>query len=170
LINDYGSDFCVDHDDGSAYYEDSYNFNMYGGTKNFLGHTKTNHHQLFVYADVHPGYGQPVCLQDDSDHNYDDHWYQNQCILLSHNVPYDISYCNPNNLGEISPPQNNTFYTPDGTISFKCGSTAYSLQQWQQLGFDQGSTIQKTPDVSTVIQWGKQVLYLKNGKDVTANS
>ena len=57
LVNDYGSDMGVDHDDGSAFYLDSYNFMQYSGTKNYLGHSKVNDHQIFAYSDVHPGYG-----------------------------------------------------------------------------------------------------------------
>ena len=56
LVNDYGSDMAVDHDDGSAYYLDSYNMFMYSGTKNYLGHSKVNDHQLFAYSDVRHTY------------------------------------------------------------------------------------------------------------------
>ena len=52
LVNDYGSDMSVDHDDGSSYYVDSYNMFMYSGAKNYLGDTKLNDHQLFAYPDV----------------------------------------------------------------------------------------------------------------------
>ena len=41
----------IQHDDGSSYYTDSYNVLVYGGSKNYLGHSKTAHHQLYLYPD-----------------------------------------------------------------------------------------------------------------------
>jgi len=169
LINDYGSDMSIDHDDGSAYYLDTYNFFMYSGTKNYLGHSKVNDHQLFVYSDVHPGYGFPGCQCDFTDHNYDSAWTNSKCILLAQSVPYNIQYCNPSDVSNIPPHINNTHYTPNGTAVFKCGSNSYSLSQWQALGLDYGSTQAATPDVNTVIGWGKQVLFLRNGATVEGN-
>ncbi|CAF1688374.1 unnamed protein product, partial [Adineta ricciae] len=37
IFNNYNSLWPIDHDDGSCFYEDSYNFMMYGGKKNYLG-------------------------------------------------------------------------------------------------------------------------------------
>ena len=167
LINDYGSDFSVDHDDGSAYYRDHHNFYMYSGTKNFLGHSKRNDHQLFVYADLHPGYGQPVCFQDDSGENYDAVWSDNRCLLLQTFTPYYIAYCDPSRPQDIPTHNRNQFYTPDASLNFSCGSAYYTLQQWQRFsGQDADSTVAKTPDVDTVIGWGNQILYLSDGRTV----
>ena len=52
LFNNYRSVSPIDHDDGSCFYEDSYNFLVYGGKKNYLGHSKIDHHEIFVYADL----------------------------------------------------------------------------------------------------------------------
>ena len=166
LANDYGSDFCVDHDDGSAWYEDSYGFNMYSGTKNYLGHSKTNHHQLFVYSDIHPGYSEPVCYQTDSDMDYDEPWTSNKCILLNTFNPYSYSYCDVHHPERFPLHADNQFYTPNGHLNISCGSEFLNLSQWQALGQDRGSTVAVTPDVNTVIGWGKEVLYLRNGYKV----
>jgi hypothetical protein len=40
LFNSYSSTWPLDHDDGSCYYYDTFNFMIYGGYKNYLGHSK----------------------------------------------------------------------------------------------------------------------------------
>jgi hypothetical protein len=42
----------IDHDDGSCFYTDSYNYLVYGGYKQYLGHSKTAHSNVYVYPDV----------------------------------------------------------------------------------------------------------------------
>ena len=51
LFNCYTSTWPIDHDDGSAYYTDSYNVLVYGGYKSYLAHSKTAHNQLYIYPD-----------------------------------------------------------------------------------------------------------------------
>ncbi|CAF3852495.1 unnamed protein product [Rotaria sp. Silwood1] len=51
LFNNYNSSYPIDHDDGSCFYENSYNFQVYGGKKNYLGHSKLNQHEIYVYPD-----------------------------------------------------------------------------------------------------------------------
>ncbi len=58
---------------------------------------------------------------------------------------------------------NNTIYTQPGVnIGFECivngNSTILSLEQWQALGLDLGTTVQTAPDVQTIIQWGRKML------------
>jgi hypothetical protein len=62
LFNNYRTVWPIDHDDGSCFYEDSYNFQVYGGKKNYLGHSKTDHHKIYVYSDAKGG--SHVCLCD----------------------------------------------------------------------------------------------------------
>ena len=52
LLNNYNSLWPIDHDDGSSFYEDSYNVCIYGGFKQYLGHNKEAHHQLYLYPDA----------------------------------------------------------------------------------------------------------------------
>ena len=40
----------IDDHHGSCFYEVSYNFPVYSGKKNHLGHWKTYHHEIYVYA------------------------------------------------------------------------------------------------------------------------
>ncbi|CAF4219129.1 unnamed protein product, partial [Adineta steineri] len=63
IFNNYNALWPIDHDDGSCFYEDSYNFLMYGGKKNYLGHSKKDHHQIYVYSDAGTDdFGSNTCL------------------------------------------------------------------------------------------------------------
>ena len=53
LFNAYSSTWPIDHDDGSSYYIDSQNVLIYGGAKNYYGHSKINYQQLYIYPDGH---------------------------------------------------------------------------------------------------------------------
>jgi hypothetical protein len=64
LFNNYNSFYPIDHDDGSYFYDDSYNFRVYGGKKNGLGHLKTDHHEIYVYPDTRSSQGTGVCIAD----------------------------------------------------------------------------------------------------------
>lgn len=48
IICTYNSAWPIDHDDGSRQYTDTYNFLVYGGYKNYLGHSKTGIYILFI--------------------------------------------------------------------------------------------------------------------------
>jgi hypothetical protein len=51
LINNYHSVWPIDHDDGSCYYLDTENFLIYGGYKNYLGHSKTAKNNIYIFPD-----------------------------------------------------------------------------------------------------------------------
>ncbi|UJR19719.1 hypothetical protein I4U23_022853 [Adineta vaga] len=98
LFNNYRSVWPIDHDDGSCYYEDSYNFLVYGGKKNYLGHSKLDHHQIYVYSDLNTGgFGSDNCLSDyapvRSTSGWNETWIDNICTLFNSSVPYKIDDC-----------------------------------------------------------------------------
>jgi hypothetical protein len=37
-------------------------------------------------------------------------------------------------------------------------SELLTLEQWQALGLDLGTTVQTAPDIQTIIQWGREML------------
>ena len=51
-ITGYHSAWPLDHDDGSCYYTDTYNFLVYGGYKNYLGHSKTVTNNVYIFPDA----------------------------------------------------------------------------------------------------------------------
>lgn len=53
MLCNYGSNMCIDNDDGSAYYLNHHNFEVYGGHKSdFGGHNKYTYDALVAYAQV----------------------------------------------------------------------------------------------------------------------
>jgi hypothetical protein len=167
LFNNYRSVWPIDHDDGSCFYEDSYNFQIYGGKKNYLGHSKTDHHEIYVYSDANSGaFGSNACLGDTAptrgSSGWNETWIQNTCTLYQSPEPYKIDKCDTSDLF-VPYMANNKIYIPPGTeVAFTCkvnGSSArLNLQQWQSYGLDIGTTVQTVPDVQTIIEWGRQML------------
>jgi outer membrane protein assembly factor BamB len=160
LVNNYRSVWPIDHDDGSCFYEDSYNFLVYGGKKNYLGHSKIDHHQIYVYAD------NRSCLGDYRPQRGSSGWNEtlinNICTLYKTSVPYHIDGCDTSNLF-VPYLANNTIFVPAGTeVAFFCNvngtHTRLSLKQWQSYGLDIGTVVETTPDVQTIIGWGRQML------------
>ena len=122
---------------------------------------------MFVFQ-LHGGYNFGGCEMDMSGNNYDSAWTNSRCIMLNATVPYDIYYCNATNATDIPLHANNTIYTPSGHATFQCGGDSLTLEQWQALGLDSGTTEAKTPGVEQVIQWASDILYLKSGYGVEA--
>ena len=48
FIGNYHSTWPIDHDDGSCYYYDTYNYLVYGGYKNYLGHSKVVKYNYYI--------------------------------------------------------------------------------------------------------------------------
>ena len=69
-------------------------------------------------------------------------WANNTCIIGNPNI-YHYDRCNPSgsNTGLIPLTANNTFYAPSADIYIECGSTKWSLAQFQALGYDLGSQV-----------------------------
>ena len=165
LINNYHSTWPIDHDDGSCYYNDTYNYLIYGEFKNFLGHSKIAMFNAYVYPDFSAGF--KFCATSDGPargqyaSGWGDVWANNTCAILSPNV-YKFAGCNPNgdNEGLIPLTYNNTFYTYNKNLYIQCGNKQLTLQEFQALGYDKGSVIYGIPDNSTVIDWGRALLGL----------
>ena len=175
FINNYHSTWPIDHDDGSCYYTDTYNFLVYGGYKNYLGHSKTVMNNIYIYPDAIRNYDNsydlggynyfPYCANSDGasldNSGWGEVWTNNTCVITSSNV-YEFSACNPSHLKNLVPfTANNQFYTANGTISIRCGkNTTLTLKAYQALGYDTGSTVEKLPLNEVIISWGKELLGL----------
>jgi len=71
------------------------------------------------------------------------------------------SGCDPSHLkGLVLFTADNQFYTDNGTVSIQCGTKTFTLQQYQALGYDVGSTVSKLPSNEEIVSWGKQLLGL----------
>ena len=170
FIGNYHSAWPIDHDDGSSYYINTYNFLVYGGHKNHLGHSKTASNNMYIYPDAVHSYdlasffSKPYCLTSNGaivpDPPYEA-WTNNTCVISNSNV-YTINQCDPSHLKVIVPfTANNNFYTASGKVFMQCGEkNNYTLAQFQALGYDVGSTVSMLPSNMEIISWGKQLLGL----------
>jgi hypothetical protein len=77
-------------------------------------------------------------------------------------VPYNIGKCDKASLFVLYL-ANKKIYIPSGTeVGFMCNVsgtfTRLNLQQWQSYGLDIGTIVETTPDVQTIIEWGRKML------------
>lgn len=72
----------IDHDDGSQYYNDTGNLMVFGGCKNYMGHSKSCDHNVIV----HPGIsersaGGRRCQTDDNKVFANQYHHDNHCFV-----------------------------------------------------------------------------------------
>ena len=179
VICNYHCTWPLDHDDGSCYYFDTFNFLTYGGYKNFLGHSKTVQNNVYVYPDasrysnddyddalkVRNVFYKPFCANSDGSgtgknpSGWDEVWTNNTCLIGNPDV-YEFGSCNPvQSLKGIVPfTAFNRFYAPNETIYIQCGSERYTLKEYQMLGYDLGSQVYDSVDTQTLTKMGHSVL------------
>ena len=175
LINNYHSTWPIDHDDGSCYYYDTYNFLVYGGYKNYLGHSKTVEYNYYIYPDAAHSldskfksfFSKPYCANSDGSSTgsrpsgWGEVWANNTCII-GNPVIYEFDACNPKESlkGIVPLTANNTFYAPNHDIYIKCSDVDFSLAQYQKLGYDIGSQVFDPVDTDVIISWGRELFGL----------
>ena len=173
IINNYHSTWPIDHDDGSCYYEDTYNYLVYGGYKNFLGHSKTVMYNAYIYPDgIHTEkqtYRRyPYCANHDGatvtvlPSGWGEVWANNRCIIGNPDI-YSFDACDVNGdlkKGLVPFTYNNTFYAPNRDVYIGCGNVNLTLAEYQAMGFDIGSVVNDVVDIGTVVDWGRQLLGL----------
>ena len=176
LINNYHSTWPLDHDDGSCYYYDTYNYLVYGGYKNFLGHTKVVKYNYYIYPDVDTSptgdklgsfFQEPFCANSDGastgslPSGWGEVWANNTCIIGNPNI-YRFSGCTTkgSNTGLIPLTANNTFFAPSADIYILCDNVKLSLAEFQAMGYDLGSQVHNLVGDATIIDWGRDLLGL----------
>jgi len=174
IISNFHSTWPIDHDDGSCYYTDSYNLLVYGGYKNYLGHSKTATNNLYVYPDASHvdtdmlgAYRtKPYCQNSEGSSltgllsGWGELWTNNTCVITS-SIIYSNTRCDVTHLKGLVPfTANNHFYTANGTAIIHCSGTVLTLNDYKKLGYDLGSTVDKLPDDDEVISWAKKLLRL----------
>jgi hypothetical protein len=158
LINGYNGVWTLDHDDGSQYFNDTKNFMVFGGCKNYLGNHKSCDHNVIV----HPGIparatGGRRCQTDDNKVFQNQYHDNNHCITQD-GVFYSmgIKECDAQSIDpHVFQTWNNTLYSPGANFS---NSPCDSLKQWQAAGQDRGSTVNPMPSVAEIVAMGKAVL------------
>jgi len=155
MICNYGSNMCIDNDDGSAYYLNHHNYEVYGGHKSdFCGHNKFTYSSVVPYAQ---DYQNGLC----GDFNYVvpgyvDGYYDNICVQGEF-VPY--LYFEP---CEAKDPlkyktqlpimHDNKVYNSKQSLFIMCQKTPISEEKWQSLGLDPGTRVYPIPNSSTIMR------------------
>jgi len=158
-ICNYGSNMCIDNDDGSSYYKNHHNFEVYGGHKSdFGGHNKYTYNSVIAFSQ---DYEEGLCGEfPDFVPGYVDGFFDNKCIQTAP-VPYLImDQCNPSNIDPTVMPivNDNMVYNSQGNISIQCGGTVFSEEKWQALGYDLGTKGYPLPTDDQIIAWGKEIM------------
>ncbi len=52
----------------------------------------------------------------------------------------------------------NHYFTPSGKIVVECGGSRWSLKEFQDRGYDFGTTQNKPVNTTVLIGWGKELL------------
>jgi len=151
FIDNYSPQENVDNDDGSSYYNTHHNFFVYGGNgmkNDFGGHDNIHHNNVYAYVGQAIGFYDAPMLD-----GHQDTFSNNRVVMTGNNVGSET--CKGAGTTVMG---NNTYYTADGSVT-ECGK---SLKEAQKEGIDLGSTVEKLPKDSTIIDWASQLLGIQN--------
>ena len=167
LISNYLSTWPLDHDDGSSFYNDTYNFLIYGGYKGSNGHGKKALNNIYVYPDaIHAShfFRMPYCAVSwgatatkSTPASWHEVWANNTCITGSPNV-YEFAPCNTQDADDMPITANNTFYAPKHFIYIECHKANLTLEEYQRYGFDLGSVVLDPVGTDVIVKWGRDIL------------
>ena len=151
LFCSYGGIKGIDHDDGSGWYHDSYNYMPYCSGK-MKGQSQTLSGNVYLFplwgtqcvhmmGGMDPG-GEPMM------------YYNNTCVARNSDIYTSCSEDSTTGNGQVL--ANNTYFVAGGLKGFPCAST---WPAWQAAGEDVGSTItDELPSVDTMVGWGRELL------------
>eukprot|EP00928_Gymnodinium_smaydae_P026730 TRINITY_DN20901_c0_g1_i1.p1 TRINITY_DN20901_c0_g1~~TRINITY_DN20901_c0_g1_i1.p1 ORF type:complete len:912 (+),score=66.56 TRINITY_DN20901_c0_g1_i1:74-2809(+) len=159
IINSYNGVWAIDHDDGSQFFNDTKNLMLWGGCKNFLGHSKSCDHNVMIY----PGYGRASshkpCQTDDNSVFANQYHHDNQCITIDGNA-YSMGgwdKCTSDSIDQhVYQTFNNTLFAPKG--NFTAPGPCPDFKTWQATGQDAGSQVLPLPSISEVVEMSNAVL------------
>jgi len=162
FIANYGSNMCIDNDDGSSWYLNHDNFEVYGGHKsNFGGHNKFHYNAINAFAQV---YEEGVCngIGTAQVPSFVDGYYNNTCIQgrLTHYA--DISPCDSNNPDPSLLPEShdNRVYNAEAKATVRCNGVTLTEEEWQSKGQDKNTAAFPLPTSDQIIAWARPLLGL----------
>jgi len=162
MLCNFGSNMCIDNDDGSSFYLNHHNFEIYGGHKcDFGGHNKFTYSAVIPYAQM---YTEGLCgYFTNTVPGYNDGFYDNICIqgVSVSYLQMDSQTCNATKINPKELPWigNNTIYNPYGNLSIQCGNKLFTDEEFQTLGYDMGTSVVKgIPSTEQILAWGKQLV------------
>ena len=175
FLGNYHSLWPIDHDDGSCYYMDKSNVIVYGGFKNFAGHSKVAVNNLYIYPDAprnsfnttnpHCAMSYGSTRNSFNGSGWDDVWSDNICVIGNPNI-YQFTSCSMfDNAGLVPMTFNNVFYAPNASIYIGCGYhnasvVKISLQEYQDMGYEIDSVVKDLPSNDEVMEWARNKLQI----------
>jgi hypothetical protein len=151
FLANYNSQEGIDNDDGSCYYSSYDNFLVYSGNgikSDFGGHD--NHHYSNIYAYTSGGC---VALGNPQLEDHLDSFYDNYCVMENNG---DYAVYPFTNLTLVPIMNNNQVFSPNGAAT----ENGLPVSYWQTKGIDLGTTVNKNPPSSDVLNLAKQKLGL----------
>jgi len=141
------------------FWNDYNNFLIYGGAKEYLGYNKRSVSNVYIRVDLN--HAVQVCAIDHSK-NANDIFADNICTTASGNLySWRLTGCDPDSLNvSVDVSYNNQFYSDTGKAEIKCANETWTLSQYQDRGYDIGSTENTMPSVDQVIAWGRHMIDL----------
>eukprot|EP00730_Choanoeca_flexa_P003425 TRINITY_DN11409_c0_g1_i5.p1 TRINITY_DN11409_c0_g1~~TRINITY_DN11409_c0_g1_i5.p1 ORF type:complete len:280 (+),score=53.64 TRINITY_DN11409_c0_g1_i5:249-1088(+) len=157
ILNGYNGVWTIDHDDGSQFYTDTHNVMLWGGCKNYLGHSKDCVNNFILYPGCSSrSTGEYACQTDDSGDFANSFFMNNHCIT-NKGVTYNSRSCDQPILQHYYHTANNTFYSTNSTWSFpQCKLD--NLTSWQATGQDPLTTVNRVPEIDDMIDLAASTL------------
>ena len=155
MLNGYNGVWTFDHDDCSQFVQDSDNFMIWGGCKNYIGSTKNCSDNVILYpGTAGRSAGNRRCQTDDNGVFANQYHASNICATAD-GAFYSFSDCKTTNLNTtVYRTRNNTLFADAGAnFAQTCGENL-DFAAWQALGQDAESTTTTTPSVAELIALG----------------
>ncbi len=177
LVSNYFADFPIDNDDGSAYWVETNNFLLYGGSKSLMGYNKHFINNSYVLVDYTPSAhvarpprevgsswppeGKPgscsaiIAAGAFAAAGLADQYWNNTCIANSSAKFFRWFSCNDTHPldGTIPfPMRDNVYLSTDAGYAMPCNGQKWSLAEAQARGVDLGSSVGNFPTVDDFIK------------------
>jgi hypothetical protein len=159
---------ALDHDDGSSFYDDHHNFQVYGGHKsNFDGHSKRSVSNIMAFPLVY----LPQCMRifpalplPSPGGFFAEAFVGNTCILTDASDAYlDLGPTNctpgPGLAAQIVLANNSVYAPPNASASVRCGGEVLPFAEWLQTGSETGTTlVDSIPPTPQIMEWVRALL------------
>lgn len=160
LLCNYGGVKGIDHDDGSGYYDDEYNFMPYCSGK-MKGETQILRQNVYLF----PNWGtQCVYMMGGQLHGVPMIYQNNTCVARSANI---YSSCSLDQTASVY--SQNHYFVPGGGAASEGGHVAGfpceggDWQKWVKAGQDVGSSMSGVrPSTETMMSWGRELLQMSS--------
>jgi|EP01046_Picozoa_sp_COSAG06_P000389 hypothetical protein len=150
------------------YWNDTQNLMVFGGCKNYMGHSKSCDHNIIVfpgdYDDKGTQRGSNPCQTDDNAVFANQYHDNNHCFTADGDF-YSMGgwkTCDSSSINShVFQTWNNTLYSPGAKFGVQKNpnpNPCTGFTQWQAQGQDTGSALKDLPDTAAIVAMGKAVL------------